>query len=84
MGADGRPATANMGGYLIAKFGLAGLLAVVAGEYPWLRVGSVAPGFTETAMLEAFDPRFLELLRTRRRFHTPDEIAGQILAVMQG
>jgi 3-oxoacyl-[acyl-carrier protein] reductase len=69
-----------MGAYVIAKYGMAGLLALLAADYPWLSVRSVSPGYTETRMLEAFDPRFLELQRTRQPFHTPEEVAAQVLA----
>jgi len=40
----------------------------------------VSPGYTETRMLEAFDPRFLELQRSRAAFHTPEEVAAQVMA----
>jgi len=79
MGAEGGRATAEMGAYVVAKYGLAGLLAAVAGEYPWLRVRSVSPGYTETRMLDAFDERFLTLQRQQQPFQTPQEVAAQIL-----
>ncbi len=82
MGEPGRMATAGMGAYTVAKYGLAGVLAVVAADYPWLRVGSVSPGFTETAMLNAFEPRFIELMRTRVPFQKPEEVAAEILALI--
>lgn len=80
MGLDGGKAISGMGAYTIAKFGLAGLLKVMQADYPWLTVRSVSPGFTETAMLEAFDPRFLEIARTRMAFQQPDDVAGEIVA----
>ncbi len=48
-----------MGAYVIAKHGMAGVLAMLAADYPWLRVRAVKPGYTETRMLDAFDERFL-------------------------
>jgi NAD(P)-dependent dehydrogenase (short-subunit alcohol dehydrogenase family) len=79
MGDATTPATAGMGAYVIAKHGLAGVLAVAAADYPWLRVGSVRPGYTETRMLDAFDERFLELQREKVRFQTPQQVAELVL-----
>ena len=75
-------ATAGMGAYTIAKFGMAGVLAVIAADYPWLRVRTVSPGFTETPMLNAFEPRFIELMRTRVPFQKPEEVAAEIIALI--
>ncbi|NQV43424.1 MAG: SDR family oxidoreductase [Rhodospirillales bacterium] len=84
MGDGDKPvATRNMGGYVVAKYGLAGVLAVARAELPWLRVVSVAPGFTETAMLDGFGERFLELMRRQlpeKRFGAPDQVAADITA----
>lgn len=80
MGNDTAPAASGMGAYVIAKYGMAGVLALLAADYPWLNVSSVSPGYTETRMLEAFDPRFLELQRSRAAFHTPEEVAAQVMA----
>lgn len=79
MGAPGEPATPNLGAYVIAKHGLAGLLAALQADYPWLRVRSVRPGYTETPMLRAFDERFLELERAKAPFQTPPAVAELIL-----
>ncbi|HVZ51730.1 MAG TPA: SDR family NAD(P)-dependent oxidoreductase [Pseudolabrys sp.] len=78
--ADGK-AMSGMGAYTIAKYGLAGLLAVIEADYPWLTVRRVSPGFTETAMLSAFDPRFLEIARSRVPFQQPDDVAEEIVRV---
>jgi NAD(P)-dependent dehydrogenase (short-subunit alcohol dehydrogenase family) len=80
MGDDQTPVASGMGAYVIAKFGMAGMLALLAADYPWLRVRSVSPGYTETRMLEAFDPRFLELARSKAAFQTPEEVAAQVMA----
>jgi NAD(P)-dependent dehydrogenase (short-subunit alcohol dehydrogenase family) len=82
MGENGRMATAGMGAYTIAKYGMAGALAVVAADYPWLRVRTVSPGFTETSMLNAFEPRFIELMRTRVPFQKPEDVAAEIVALI--
>ena len=71
-------ASSGMGGYVIGKYGLKGLLAVLAADYPWLRVRAVSPGYTETQMLNVFDDRFLELQRAQIKFSTPAEIAAII------
>lgn len=80
MGDDSAPAASGMGAYVIAKYGMAGMLRLLAADYPWLSVRSVSPGYTETRMLEAFDPRFLELQRSKAPFQTPAEVAAQVMA----
>lgn len=79
MGEAGSGAASGMGAYVIAKYGMAGLLAVLAADYPWLRVRSVRPGYTETPMLAAFDERFLAQQREKTPFQTPQDVAAQIL-----
>ena len=83
MGDSLRPTASSMGAYVIAKFGLAGLLSVLAADYPWLRVGSVSPGYTQTKMLQAFDQRFLDLMRAKKEFLTPEEVAENIIQEIQ-
>lgn len=85
-GGHGRQTMPNMGAYVIAKHGLKGLLELARAEYPWLAVRTVSPGFTETAMLDAFDPRFLELMRAQTpkgRFADPEEVALEIVAAIE-
>jgi 3-oxoacyl-[acyl-carrier protein] reductase len=72
-------AAAGMGAYVIAKHGLAGVLAALAADYPWLRVRAVKPGYTETRMLEAFDERFLAMQREKAPFQTPAQVASLIV-----
>jgi 3-oxoacyl-[acyl-carrier protein] reductase len=79
MGENGQGASSGMAAYVIAKYGLAGVLATLAAEFPWLKVRSVSPGYTETAMLTAFDPRFLELQRDKAPFQSADEVASAII-----
>lgn len=74
-----KPAAGSMGAYVIAKAGLAGLLDVLAADYGWLTVRSVRPGFTETPMLRAFDERYLEMMRERSPFSTPEQVAAGIV-----
>jgi 3-oxoacyl-[acyl-carrier protein] reductase len=80
MGENGQGASSGMAAYVIAKYGLAGVLAALAAEFPWLKVRTVSPGYTETAMLSAFDPRFLDLQRDKAPFQTADAVAAAILA----
>lgn len=82
--AEGKSAQA-MGAYVIAKYGLKGVLAAAKGDFPWLETAIVSPGFTETAMLDCFDPRFLDMMRSqqpRGRFATPEEAATEIAAAL--
>jgi len=87
MGADvcegekhhGHGVAAGMGAYVIAKYGMAGMLELLAADYPWLRVRSVKPGYTETRMLQVFDERFLALQREKQEFTTPQHVASVIV-----
>jgi NAD(P)-dependent dehydrogenase (short-subunit alcohol dehydrogenase family) len=77
---DGRSgASSGMGAYVVAKHGLLGVLELLAADYPWLRVRSVRPGYTETRMLEAFDERFLALQRAKSVFQPPEAVAALIV-----
>jgi len=84
-GAEGiEGASSGMGAYVIAKHGLAGVLAMAAADYPWLRVRAVKPGYTETRMLEAFDERFLAMQREKAAFSTPEAVASSIIEAATG
>lgn len=83
--AMGRQGTAakSMGGYIIAKYGLLGLLKAINAEYAWLDVHTIEPGYTETPMLDVFDERFLEQMRAAQpngHFTTPEDIAQKIMS----
>jgi NAD(P)-dependent dehydrogenase (short-subunit alcohol dehydrogenase family) len=82
MGSPESPAMRGMGAYTISKFGLSGVLALLKAEYHWLNVASVSPTFTDTEMMEAFDPRFVEQLRARGEIAQPSEVAREILAAL--
>lgn len=84
MGDGPGSASSGMAAYVIAKYGLQGVLAAAAAEYSWLRVTSVSPGYTETPMLAAFDSRFLEMARACAPFTTPDEVAREIVDKIVG
>jgi 3-oxoacyl-[acyl-carrier protein] reductase len=75
----GHGVASGMGAYVIAKYGMAGLLELLAADYPWLRVRSVKPGYTETRMLQVFDERFLALQREKQAFTTPQHVASLIV-----
>lgn len=79
MGEPGGAASAGMGAYVIAKHGMAGMLAMLAADYPWLRVRSVKPGYTETRMLSAFDERFLAMQRDKSPFQSARQVASLII-----
>jgi 3-oxoacyl-[acyl-carrier protein] reductase len=82
--AEGKAAS-GMGSYVIAKYGLKGVLAAARGDFPWLKTATLSPGYTETPMLECFDPRFLDLMRAQQaegRFATPEEVAAQLVALV--
>ena len=86
MGIDDKAAK-SMGPYIIAKYGLLGLSKVIEAEYSWLGVHRLFPGFTETDMLNVFDSRFLDQLRTSSpngRFPTAGEVADDIWRMFEG
>lgn len=80
MGAVNQSAMSGMGAYTISKFGLCGVLALMAAEFSWLKVVTISPGFTQTKMLEVFDPRFIEQITFETPLSQPAEIADQILS----
>lgn len=82
MGSGIGSAAPNLGAYLIAKHGLAGVLATLAADYPWLTVDQVSPGFTETPMLQAFEARYLDAMRSQHAFASPGDVAAQIVATL--
>ena len=82
MGFRENRARASLGAYIVGKYGLAGVLAVAAHDYPWLHVRTIYPGFTDTKMLQIFDDRFVEQLRTRGAIRRADEVAEDILSLL--
>ncbi len=90
MGADagegekrhGHGVAAGMGAYVIAKYGMAGMLlacrlsclASVNILITWAFHQS-----TETRMLQVFDERFLALQREKQEFTTPQHVASLIV-----
>ena len=84
MGSETQPAMAMLAPYVVAKHALAGLLAATAADYPWLSVRTVAPGFTRTALLDAFDPRFLAQIEDRHPVSAPEDVAREIAACLPG
>ena len=79
MGSALEPPKTGMVSYVVAKAAMKSMLSVCAAEYPWLKIGSVSPGLTETKMLSVFDPRYLELAKTQKPLSSPDEIALLII-----
>ncbi len=79
MGIDGKAGLKSMGSYIIAKYGLQGVLSVIKAEYSWMDVSYVMPGYTDTKMLNAFDERFLELLKESGSVSHPKTVAKSVI-----
>jgi 3-oxoacyl-[acyl-carrier protein] reductase len=79
MGSETQQALKYVTAHVVAKYGLMGLLKCAEAEYPWLRVETVSPDFTDTPMLDAFDPRFVEMLREQGKLARPADVADAIL-----
>lgn len=78
---------ARMSSYVVAKFALLGLTQSLAVElrHSHVRVVGVSPHFVETALLDAFPRKLLELERARqpdRAFLQPLDIAAAIRAIV--
>jgi 3-oxoacyl-[acyl-carrier protein] reductase len=83
--AQGPTTAPYMASYVAAKGGFEALLRAAAAELGrgGLRVSVVRPGFVETPMLDAFEPRLLDLARQStpsRRFLQPTEVAEALVA----
>jgi NAD(P)-dependent dehydrogenase (short-subunit alcohol dehydrogenase family) len=79
MGTEVRAGLSGVAGYVVAKYAMAGVLAALGADNPWLSVAVVRPGFLSTAMLDAFDPRFAEQLRAAGRVQAPESVAAHIV-----
>jgi NAD(P)-dependent dehydrogenase (short-subunit alcohol dehydrogenase family) len=79
IGSDVQLPATGMAAYVVSKVALKGLLSVCSAEYPWLKVRSVSPGFTNTKMLEVFDARYLEMLQFQNKISKPEDIAQLII-----
>jgi 3-oxoacyl-[acyl-carrier protein] reductase len=80
MGTADKAKMASASGYIIAKYGLLGLLSVLKRECSWLEVFSVSPGFTDTNMLQnSFDNRLIESLKEQGLVQSADVIAKEIV-----
>ena len=79
IGSRDQPITKGMGTYIVAKLALKSMLSVFATEYSWLKVRTISPGFTQTKMLDVFDERHLELIKIKKNFLTPNDVAKKIL-----
>jgi NAD(P)-dependent dehydrogenase (short-subunit alcohol dehydrogenase family) len=86
MGLNQQNPASHMSAYIIAKFGLLGVLNGAKADYPWLTVNSISPSFVETPMLMAFDSRYLELMREKQadgKFSTPKCVAEEVLRIIK-
>ena len=84
MGGESKSAMPSLGAYTISKYGLSGVIALLAAEHTWLKVSTVSPGFTDTKMLKAFDERFIEQIAKNNPLHKPSEIAVEIVTQFTG
>ena len=84
MGEPEKASMPAMAGYVIGKYALAGVCAALAVDNPWLRVRTVAPGFLDTAMLRAFDERFVDSLRQIGKIASPKDAAMEIVDAIMG
>lgn len=84
MGSDTESALKYVTAYVVAKYGLLGLLRCARTEYPWLRVETISPDFTDTPILGAFDDRFVSMLRQRGQLMDPSAVAEAILRKITG
>jgi NAD(P)-dependent dehydrogenase (short-subunit alcohol dehydrogenase family) len=84
MGTPEKASMPAMAGYVIGKYALAGVCAALAADNPWLRVHTVTPGFMETAMLKAFDERFVEGLRRAGKVVSPSQAAMEVVDAITG
>lgn len=75
-------AASNMGAYVIAKYGMLGMLAAAKADYAWLQVHTVSPWFTDTPMLDVFDKRFLDAQRAHTPFRTPTQVADDVVTAL--
>lgn len=82
---QGAPQAApHMAGYVAAKGGLEALLRAAVAELgrAGLRISVIRPGYVETPMLAAFEPRLLDRARSAApggRFLGPADIAGALM-----
>ena len=83
IGNETQPPMTGMGGYIISKMALRGMLSLCAAEYPWLKVSTISPGFTKTRMLDVFDKRYLDLAQEKTQFASAEDVARQILNEIQ-
>ncbi|MGP3696902.1 SDR family NAD(P)-dependent oxidoreductase [Rhodobacter sp. NSM] len=81
------PVARHMAAYVAQKTALLGLLRAAAAELgaAGLQVSAVSPGYVETPMLDAFDPRLLERARTEAggSFLSPERVARVLLDTLK-
>ena len=86
--AHGPETATHMASYVAAKGALDALLRAAAAELgrAGLRISVVRPGYVDTPMLNAFEPRLIERARAAApegRFLMPAEVAGALLHGLQ-
>ena len=78
IGSDSKPPITGMSPYVLAKSALNKMLDLLKVEYPWLKIDTVSPSFTDTNMLEVFNPRYLEVLKIKNKILKPEDVAQLI------
>lgn len=78
----------NIAPYVAAKHGLLGLTRAMAIELaPKIRVNGIAPGLTQTSMVEQYitpeRQKFLESITPSGRFGKPEEVAKALLFLIE-
>ena len=79
IGSEKEKVATSMSSYIIAKSALKSMLSVCAVEFNWLKVRTIIPSFTKTKMLDVFDPRYLEMLDSKQKISTPENVAKLII-----
>lgn len=72
----------HMSAYVVGKAAQKMLLTEMANEHKWLRVSHLHPAHVDTPMLQAFDARYVELLRHSGTITAPGQVADQIVELL--
>ncbi len=77
MGDGHKAALKNAPAYIVAKYGLQGLLAAAKADHPWLHTLVTSPGFLDTAMLEGLGSTLVEHLKAQGLVQPPQQVAEE-------
>ncbi len=81
----GPPPARDMTSYVIGKASLEATAACAIGELgpKGLAVTILRPGYIDTPMLQAFEPRYIEILRDKGLVKSPEEIVSVVVDAAQ-